>query len=156
MQSTFELASQPVNHPCVTSDNASHPPIPRLLHLHLRITVTHPLLLLPTRHDSRWTLLALDITTAGATRLDALHGPHASSITLWHLAEDDVTTIEPGGDDGGDEELRAVGVGAGVGHAEHEGAAVGELEVLVCEFLAVDGFAARALGLTASISVVFR
>ena len=58
-----------------------------------------------------------------------------------------MTAIEPGGDDGRDEELRAVGVGAGVGHAEHEWLLVLELEVLVRELLAVDGFAARALQL---------
>jgi hypothetical protein len=36
---------------------------------------------------------------------------------LEDLAEDDVTAVEPRGDGGGDEELRAVGVLAGVGHA---------------------------------------
>jgi hypothetical protein len=56
-----------------------------------------------------------------------------------------VAAVEPGGDDGGDEELGAVGVGAGVGHAEKEGLGVLELEVLVRELLAVDGLAAGAL-----------
>ena len=56
-----------------------------------------------------------------------------------------MAAIEPGGDDGGDEELRAVGVWAGVSHAEHEGLLVLELEVLVCKFLAVDRFGAGAL-----------
>ena len=45
--------------------------------------------------------------------------------------EDDVRVIEPRGDDGGDEELGAVGVLAGVGHGEDVGFAVLELEVLV-------------------------
>lgn len=38
-------------------------------------------------------------------------------VALENLAEDDMATIEPGGDDGGDEELTAVGVLARVGHA---------------------------------------
>lgn len=38
-------------------------------------------------------------------------------VTLEDLTEDNVTAIEPGCDGGGDEELRAVGVLAGVGHA---------------------------------------
>ena len=46
------------------------------------------------------------------------------------LAEDDMAAIEPGGGDSGDEELRAVRVGAGVGHAEDAGASVLKLEVL--------------------------
>jgi hypothetical protein len=56
-----------------------------------------------------------------------------------------VTAVEPRGDDGGDEELRAVGVGAGVGHGEQERLVVAELEVLVGELLAVDGLATSAL-----------
>ena len=99
-----------------------------------------------TALDDGWrAILVLDLTAAGAARLDALHDTHGRGVALWNLAEDDVTAIEPGSDDGGDEELGAVGVWAGVGHAEHEWPAVSELEVLVCKLLAVDGFAARAL-----------
>ena len=36
---------------------------------------------------------------------------------LEDLAEDNVLAVEPGGDGGGNEELRAVGVFSGVGHA---------------------------------------
>ena len=35
-----------------------------------------------------------------------------------YLAEDGVLAVEPSSLHGGDEELRAVGVGAGVGHGE--------------------------------------
>jgi len=45
---------------------------------------------------------------------------------------------------GGDEELRAVGVGTGVGHGEETRLGVSLLEVLICEFLAVDGLASSA------------
>jgi len=44
-----------------------------------------------------------------------------------------------------EEELRAVGVGAGVGHGEDALAGVLEREVLVGELLAVDALAARAV-----------
>lgn len=66
-------------------------------------------------------------------------------LALGDLTEDNVLAVEPRGDNGGDEELRAVGVGAGVSHGEEEGAVVTELEVLVGELVAVDGLAASAV-----------
>lgn len=42
------------------------------------------------------------------------------------------------GDDSGDKELRAVGVGAGVGHGQEALPGVLELEVLVGELVTVD------------------
>lgn len=53
--------------------------------------------------------------------------------------------IEPGGDDGGDEELGAVGVGTAVGHGEEAGLGVTEVEVLISKLVAVDGLAASAV-----------
>lgn len=38
-------------------------------------------------------------------------------VAFDDLAEDDVAPVEPGGDGGRDEELGAVGIGAGVSHA---------------------------------------
>ena len=104
-------------------------------HLHHR-----PPLVLTRSSDGR---VALGRATARTQRLDLLD--NLLPLFVRNLAEDDVAAVEPGGDDGGDEELGAVGVGAGVGHAEEEGLAVLELEVLVRELLAVDGFAASAL-----------
>ena len=66
-------------------------------------------------------------------------------VALEDFAEDDVAAIEPAGDDGGDEELGAVGVLAAVGHAQETLAGVLELEVLVRELGAVDGLATSAL-----------
>jgi hypothetical protein len=42
-------------------------------------------------------------------------------VALKNLAEHDVAAIEPASDDGGDKELRAVGVLAAVGHAWKSG-----------------------------------
>jgi hypothetical protein len=49
-----------------------------------------------------------------------------------------VLAIQPARDNGGDEELRAVGVLAGVGHGQETWLGVLELEVLVLELLTVD------------------
>ena len=43
-----------------------------------------------------------------------------------------------------DEELRAIGVFARIGHAQHSGLAVLELEVLILELGSVDGFPSGA------------
>ena len=96
-------------------------------------------------HDGRWAVLVFDCATARAASLDTLDDAHARRVAGRHRTEDNVALVEPGGHDGGDEKLAAVGVPAGVGHAEHEGLVVRELEVLVGELLAVDGFATRAL-----------
>ena len=50
--------------------------------------------------------------------------------------------VQPGGDDGSDEELGAVGVGARVGHGQRARGGVGERKVLVREFRAVNRLAA--------------
>ena len=95
--------------------------------------------------DRRWSIFILDCTTARSASFDTLDDAVRLRIALCHLAEDNMAAVEPGGDDGGDEELRAIGIRTGVGHAEVEGLLVGELKVLVRELLAVDGFAAGAL-----------
>jgi hypothetical protein len=51
-----------------------------------------------------------------------------------------VAAIEPAGDDGGDEELAAIGILSAVGHAEETLAGVLELEVLIRELGSIDGF----------------
>jgi len=56
-----------------------------------------------------------------------------------------VLAVEPGRLDGRDEELGAVGVGPGVRHRHDAGAGVFQGEVLVLEFVAVDGLAAGAV-----------
>lgn len=55
--------------------------------------------------------------------------------------------VEPVGLDGAEEELRAVGVWAGVGHGENAWASVLEREVLVGELFAVDRLAAGTVTL---------
>ena len=60
--------------------------------------------------DGGGSTTATDGTGAGTASLDGLDDGHGSSVTVGDLAEDDVTAVEPAGDDGGDEELRAVAV----------------------------------------------
>ena len=120
-------------------------PICICIHPTLSSTTTTPTLLRPTLNNSRRAVLVLDSAAAGAAGLDALDDGVGLGVAVGDLAEDDVAAVEPGGHDGGDEELGAVRVGACVGHRQHEGLFVGQLEVLVGEFFAVDGFAAGAL-----------
>lgn len=61
--------------------------------------------------------------------------------SFQYFSENDVLAVQPAGHHGGDEELRAVGVFAGVGHAEPAGAVVLQLEVLVGEAVAVNALA---------------
>lgn len=46
---------------------------------------------------------------------------------------------------GADEELRPVGVGAGVGHGQDAGAGVFQGEVLICELVAIDGLSSGSV-----------
>jgi len=80
------------------------------------------------------------LSTFGADCLNLLDDGHVE-----HLAEYHVFAIQPSRLRRAEEELRAVGVGAGVGHGEDSLAGVLEREVLVGELLAVDALAARAV-----------
>jgi len=110
--------------------------------LHCCTPFASPLAGLDNRRDA---LLVLDGTAAGAAGLDRLDDTLGLGVVVWNLAEDNVAAVEPVGDDGGDEELRAVGVGASVGHGEEEWLLVLELEVLIWELLAVDGLSTSAV-----------
>lgn len=61
--------------------------------------------------------------------------------TLQHFSKDDVFAVQPWSHNGGDEELRTVGVFAGVSHAEPAGAVVLQLEVLIGETISIDALA---------------
>ena len=57
-----------------------------------------------------------------------------------YSAEDSMLVVQPGSGDCGDEELAAVGVGAGVGHTQGEGAVMPQATVkLVLELGSPDG-----------------
>jgi hypothetical protein len=81
-----------------------------------------------------------------AARADALEGPD-DVLAAQDLAEDDVLAVEVRRGVEGDEELRPVGVLAGVCHGEEQGPVVAELEVLVGEGAPVDALAARPVAL---------
>ena len=61
------------------------------------------------------------------------------SKIIVHLSKYDMLPVQPGGLHSGDEELRAVGVLASIGHGQPAGALVLQSEVLVLELVAVDG-----------------
>ena len=67
---------------------------------------------------------------------------HIEALLIVHSAEHDVLVVQPLSLDGGDEELRPVGVGAGVGHTQQPGAPVLHKEVLVIELGAVNALTA--------------
>lgn len=56
--------------------------------------------------DNGWLLGEVNLAGAGASGLKSLDNVHG--LLISNLAEDDVLAIQPGGDDGGDEELGAV------------------------------------------------
>jgi hypothetical protein len=87
--------------------------------------------------------LILDLAVVTASGLEGRDNGQGSLVS--DLAEDDVAAVQPGGHDGGDEELGAVGVGASVGHGQQTGAVVLQLEVLIGKLLAVDGLAASTV-----------
>ena len=75
-------------------------------------------------------------------RLNLLDNIHA----LRHITKYDVLSIKPISLDGTQEKLRAVGIGARVGHGEHTGTSVRQLKVFVFKLLgAVDTLATRAV-----------
>lgn len=74
------------------------------------------------------------VTSVGFGLLDLANDVHS----LQDLAEHNVASVQPAGLLNGDEELRSVGVLAGVGHRQPSSAVVLQLEVLVGEALTVD------------------
>lgn len=70
-------------------------------------------------------------------------------IAVLDLPKDNVLAIQPLAPGGRDEKLRSVGVLARVGHAQHTGGVVGDVELVlipfVLEFFAVDGLSAGSV-----------
>jgi len=74
-------------------------------------------------------------------RFNLLHDVHS----LDDSSEHDVTVVQPGRLDSGDEELRSVCVGASVRHRHDARPGVLQGEILVLEFVAIDGFSSGAV-----------
>merc|ERR1712066_290716 len=68
-------------------------------------------------------------------------------VPFEHLPEDDVLSVEVRRGFGGDKELRAIGVGTSVGHAQKASLLMFYEKALVLEFATVDGLAASAVPL---------
>lgn len=83
------------------------------------------------------------VTGIGGARLDLAHNIHAGQ----NLAEDNVTSVQPAGLLGCNEELRAIGVLASIGHAQPTGTIVLQLEVLILEAFTVNGASAGTVTL---------
>ena len=66
-------------------------------------------------------------------------------LSLDNFAEYDMLVVKPGARHEGDEKLGSVGSGSSVGHGEEVGNGMFFLEVLVLEFVAVDGFSSSAV-----------
>ena len=89
--------------------------------------------------------LSTGLTGPAAVGLDLLHDIHA----IDNLTEHAVMAVQmrsghlqirsKKGSNGGDEELRTVGVGTSVGHGKETGSVVADTEVLVRKLSAVDG-----------------
>lgn len=73
-----------------------------------------------------------------------LHG--ANDVHAFDdAAKDNMLTVEPGGCHGGQKELRAIGVGASIGHAQQAGGGVLEGKVFIGKLHAVNRLAAGAV-----------
>lgn len=59
-----------------------------------------------SRLDNGWLLGVVDLAGTGASGLKSLDNVHG--LLVSNLAEDDMLAIQPGGDNGGNEELGAV------------------------------------------------
>lgn len=109
----------------------------------LSITPRTKLDLVDTRGDNGWLLVVVDLSTSRSGSLKSLDD--GQGLLISDLTEDDVLAIQPLGDNGGDEELGAVGVWSGVGHGQKSWLGVLLLEVLIGELLTVDGLSTSAV-----------
>lgn len=87
--------------------------------------------------------LGLGLAAVRAVGLDALDNVHSFD----NLSENNVLAIQPRGGHSGDEELRAIGVLARVGHGEEARARVLQIEVLIGKLGAVDGLTTSSVAI---------
>ena len=79
-----------------------------------------------------------DVTISSVVLLITYTYRYVKKTHLENLPKDNVTSIEPCGLDGGDEELRPVGVGTGIRHGKVERRLVLENEVFVGKLFSID------------------
>jgi len=95
------------------------------------------------RSNNGWLLVKVDLTAAATGSLDGLDNVQGGLIR--DLSKDNVLIIEPAGYNGGNEELRTVGVWSSIGHGEEAWLGVLPEEVLIGELLTVDGLATSSV-----------
>ena len=84
------------------------------------------------------------LTTLATEALDLGDDVHA----LDNLTEDNMLSIKPCSLHCADEKLTAIGVGARIGHRKNTRTGVLEAEILISEFLAIDGLTTPAIALS--------
>jgi hypothetical protein len=85
----------------------------------------------------------LGLARLGSLGLDSLDNIHA----INNLSEDDVLAIQPGGGNGGNEELGSIGARTSVGHRKETRDGVLDGEVLIGKTFSIDGFASHSVTL---------
>lgn len=95
--------------------------------------------------------LSSGLARLAAVGLDLLHDVHAvdnlteHAVVAVQMRRGHLRVTENGQSDGGDEELRTVGVGTGVGHGKEASSVVAHAEVLIGKLSAVDGLTSVAV-----------
>jgi len=98
-----------------------------------------------TAVDDGGRVFVLDAARVASASLNCFDNALGLRIVLVDLAKDDVLAIKPTSHDGGDEELRAVGIGTSIGHRQQEWSGVLFFEVLVGKLLTINGLAASSI-----------
>jgi len=96
-----------------------------------------------TRLDDGGLLVVVDLSASTASGLES--PDNSKRLLISYLTKDNVLAIQPASDNGGNEELGAVGVWSGVSHRQKSWLGVLAGEVLISELLAVDRLSTSAI-----------
>mmetsp|Transcript_62401 Transcript_62401/g.71567 ORF Transcript_62401/g.71567 Transcript_62401/m.71567 type:complete len:201 (+) Transcript_62401:2354-2956(+) len=85
--------------------------------------------------------LALGGSTGASAAFDLLD----QVVVFDNSSENNMSTIQPGGNNGGDEKLTSVGVGSSIGHGQESGLGVLQAEVFIFEFVSINRFTSSSV-----------